>query len=87
MKLPCFLTVSSNFVTTYKYTLMIDYYMDGMTVCMLQSRLTLCKPTDCNPTASSALGIFQARILEWIAISSSRGSSGPRDRTHVAYIS
>ena len=35
MKLTCFLTVSSNFVTTYKYTLMIDYYMDGMTACML----------------------------------------------------
>ena len=40
-----------------------------------QSRPSLCHPMDCNPTGSSALGIFLARILEWIAISYSRGSS------------
>ena len=36
---------------------------------------------------SSVQGILQARILEWVAISSSRGSSRPRDQTHVSYIS
>ena len=36
---------------------------------------------------SSVHGIFQARILEWVAISSSRGSSQPRDQTHVSFIS
>ena len=36
--------------------------------------------------APSVHGIFQARILEWIAISFSRGSSWPRDQTHVSYI-
>ena len=41
--------------------------------------LTLCDPMDCNPPGSSVHGIFQARVLEWIAISFSRGSSQPRD--------
>ena len=43
--------------------------------------LTLCDPMDCSPPGSSVHGIFQARILEWVAISSSRGSSQPRDPT------
>ena len=42
---------------------------------------------DCNPPGSSVHGIFQARILEWVAISSSRGSSWPRDCTHISCIS
>ena len=41
---------------------------------------------DCSLSASSVHGILQARILEWIAISFSRGSSLPRDRTCVFYI-
>ena len=44
-----------------------------------QSCLTLCNPMDCSPPGSSVHGIFQARILEWVAISSSRGSSQPRN--------
>ena len=48
--------------------------------------LTLCDAMDCNPPGSSVHGILQARILEWVAIPSSRGSSGPRDRTQVSYI-
>ena len=44
-------------------------------------------PMDCSPPSSSALGIFQARILERVTISSSRGSSQPRDGTHVSHIS
>ena len=46
-----------------------------------QSCLTLCDPMDGSPPGSSVHGILQARILEWIAISFSRGSSQPRDRT------
>ena len=42
---------------------------------------TLCNPMDCSPPSSSVHGILQARILEWVAISSSRGYSQPRDRT------
>ena len=45
---------------------------------------TLCKPVDCSPPGSSIHGILQARILEWVAISFSRGSSQPRDRTWVS---
>ena len=43
-----------------------------------QSCLTLCNPMGCSPPGSSVRGIFQARILEWVAIFS-RGSSQPRD--------
>ena len=40
---------------------------------------TLCNPVDCSPPGSSVHGISQARVLEWVAISFSRGSSQPRD--------
>ena len=40
----------------------------------------------CSPPGSSVHGIFQARILEWVAIPISRGSSPPRDRTWVSCI-
>ena len=45
---------------------------------------TLCDPIDCSLPGSSVLGISQASILEWVAISFSRASSQPRDRTHVS---
>ena len=48
--------------------------------------LTLCYPMDCSPQDSSVRGIFQARILEWVAISSSRRSSWPRDWTCISSI-
>ena len=51
-----------------------------------QSYPTLCDPMDCSPPGSSVHGILQARILEWVAISFSRGSSQPRDRTQVSHI-
>ena len=44
---------------------------------------TLCDPTDCSPPGSPVRGILQARILEWVATSFSRGSSRPRDRILV----
>ena len=47
---------------------------------------TLCDPTDCSPEGSSVHGILRARILEWVAISSSRASSQPTDKTHVSCI-
>ena len=52
-----------------------------------QSCPTVHDPLDCSPPGFSVHGIFQARILEWVVISSSRGSSQPRDRTHVSCIS
>ena len=55
-----------------------------MKVLIAQSRLTLCNPMDCSPSGFSVYGILQARILEWVAISSSRESSWSRDRTRVS---
>ena len=46
----------------------------------------LCDPMDCSPPGSSVHGIFQARILKWVAISYFRGSSRPRGRIHVSCI-
>ena len=50
------------------------------------SRVRLCDPMDCSPPGSSLHGILQARVLEWVAISFSRGSSQPRDRTQVSHV-
>ena len=52
----------------------------------VQSCLTLCNHMDCSLPGSSVHGIFQARVLEWVAISFSRKSSWPRDRTQVSHI-
>ena len=60
----------------------------GLFLCaclVIQSCLTLCDSTDYGPSGSSVRGIFQARILEWVAISSSRRSSWLRDRTCISY--
>ena len=57
-----------------------------MEVLAAQSCLTLCSPLDCSPPGSSAHRILQARILEWVAISFSRGFSQPRGRTWVSWI-
>ena len=47
-------------------------------VLVAQSCPTLCDPMDCSPPGSSVYGISQARILKWVDISFSRGSSGPK---------
>ena len=52
-----------------------------------RSCLTLPDPMNCSPPGFSVHGVFQARILEWVAISSSRGSSKPRDQTCISFIS
>ena len=51
-----------------------------------QSYPTLCNPMLCSPPGSSVLGILQARILEWVAIFFSWGSSRLRDQSHVSCI-
>ena len=45
-----------------------------------------CDPMDCSPPGSSVHGIFQAGILEWVAMPFSRGSSQPRDQTQVSRV-
>ena len=52
----------------------------------LLSCLTLCDPVDCSFPGSSGHGILQARILEWVAMPSSRESSHPRGQTHVSCV-
>ena len=53
----------------------------------LQLCPTLCNSVDCSPPGSSVHGSLQARILKWVAMPSSRGSSQCRDQTHVSYVS
>ena len=61
-------------------------------VCVTGSHLSVClcptlfDPIDCSPSVSSVHGISHARLLEWVAISSSKGSSQPRDQTHISSI-
>ena len=57
-----------------------------MKVSVTQSCLTLWDPMDCSPLGSSVHGTLWARILEWVAIPLSRGSSQPRDTTWVSHI-
>ena len=60
---------------------------DILCVCVLSCfrRVRLCDPMDCSPPGSPVHGILQARILEWVAIFSSSGSSQYRDQTHVLF--
>ena len=79
------------FLTQYpRLPLTLRYHFE-LLVCKraksLQSCLTLCDPMDCSPPDSSVHRILQARILEWVAKHSSRGSSRPWDRTRVFYVS
>ena len=73
--LPCFNSLSR-----------ISFSSLSVCVCVLvaQSCPTLCNPMDCGPPGSSVHGTLQARILEWVAIPFSRGSSRPRHRTQVS---
>ena len=65
-------------------------YMYNAYACMhaksLQLCPTLCDPMDCSLPGSSVPGILQARILEWIAMPSSRGFSQPKDGTCISCI-
>ena len=63
-----------------------EYPVKGVCVFLAQSSLTLCDPMDCSSLGSFVHGILQARILEWVAIPFSRGSSQPRDWTRVSCI-
>ena len=58
----------------------------GQWFLVTKSCAALCDPMDCRPPGSSVYGIFQARILEWVAIFFSRGSFPPGDQTWVSCI-
>ena len=68
--------------------LMKDWLQSCVCVCSVaQLCLTFCDPTDCSQSGSSVHGIFEARILEWVAISSARESSQSRDQTPASSVS
>ena len=69
----------------YKLSLLLDICGRSSSE-VAQSCPTLCDPMDYSPPGSSIHGIFQAGVLEWVAISFSRGSARPRDRTCPARI-
>ena len=66
-----------NFISWNKFHVNTDIYQICHLVAL--SCPTLCDTVDCSPPHSSAHGISQARILEWVAIFSSRGTPQPRD--------
>ena len=69
----------------FKYS--IRLWLVYAVLCLIsQSFLTLCDSMDCSPPGSSVPGIFQARILAWVAISSPRGSSWPRNQTRISHL-
>ena len=67
----------------FRKVLLFSYKIQYVYVCA-HSCLTLCNPMDYSLSGFSVHGIFQARILEWVAISSSRGSSESRDSASLA---
>ena len=69
-----------------KATSLLFNTLTRFVILVAQSCPTLCDPVDCSLPGSSVHEIFQARILEWVAISFSRRSSQPRDRTWVSHI-
>ena len=72
------------------FSTILGFYLPLLTfqwnVLVAKSCLTLCNPMDYRPPGSSLHGVLQARILEWVAIPFSRGSSQPRDQTWVSCI-
>ena len=63
------------------------YYERKVKVLGVQLCPALCDPMDYSPPGSSVRGLFQARTLEQVAVPSCRGSSRPRDRIHISYVS
>ena len=84
---------SSNFSSHIRWVCRAEHFLSGsliyylcLRVCVLTCVLTLCDPMDSSPPDSSVHGVFQARTLEWVAISFSREYSQPRDQTHISCI-
>ena len=77
--------ISFLFLSLFKWHFVIStsgpFYL--LKVKVAQSCPTLCDPIDCSPQGSSVHGILQARILEWVAVPFSKGSSQPRDWIHI----
>ena len=74
------------FLSAPKSGALHKYYFHVVCVLGAQLCLTLCDPVYCSPPGPFVHGIFQVRILEWVAIFFSRGSSAPRDPAWVSCI-
>ena len=73
------------FITAVKSELFLEKYDVCVCVCSVtQLCPSVCDRMDCSLPGSSVHGIYQARLLEWVAMPSSRGSSWPRDQTCVS---
>ena len=71
-------------LSSQKYLIDIEStFFSLLSACSVVSDSVTCDPLDSSPLGSSVRGIFQARIPEWVAISYSRGSTGPRGRTSI----
>ena len=75
-------------MSSWRGLVTLSWHIHATQNCCLVAKLcqTLCTPMDCSPARSSVHGISQARILEWVAISFSMGSSPPSDGTCVSWI-
>ena len=74
------------FLQDFSYYIGLHFESLKVRVLVAQSYPTLCDPMDYSTPGSSVHRIFQARILEWVAISSPRESSQPRDQAQVSHI-
>ena len=76
---------TSYFICPHIHAFVSGLKLINFNICIcVFSHVWLFEPMDCSPPDSSAHGTVQARILEWVAISFSRGSSQPRDRTRIS---
>ena len=91
----CFMLVSmdrsvpliNQTVTILKIRIISQIFWEHIVLCLVaQTCPSLCNSMDCNLPGSTVHGILWAVILEWVAMSSSRGSSQPRDQTEVSHI-
>ena len=81
---PLLRMTSGVYIDDQEYTAsQLVFYFPLLRAKLLQLCSTLCNPMDCSLPGSSVPGILQARILEWVAISFSKGSSRPRDPTQI----
>ena len=87
--MPSELFIWLSLLKTFSYLTMTCRIKSRIIIVVLhaQSYPTLCYPMDCRPPGSTVHGIFQARILEWVDISYTSGSSQPRDRVCVFCVS
>ena len=81
-----YLCISSSSCIKHSPVNCLESFLHQVIEYITQSCPTLCNPMDCGLPGSLVHGIFQARVLEWVAISFSRGSSLPSDRTRISCI-